>query len=489
MIKAFASLLRNDALTFANQAHMQLRGCHLDNDPYLHLLADDLERILAGDIRKYLCNLPPGSGKTFWMAVTLPALTLGHNPSARILIVSYGEEPVLLISKNIRAILYAPWFQGAFPKTRLAKGQQAAGDFATTAGGAVYARSINGATTGLRCEVLICDDLVQIRDSANLQHLESANKRYDSELGSRVNQPGTTVNVHHRLSPSDLTGYLLKRQGYTHRVLPLIATEDREYRLKNRVWRRKKGDVLRPNAYSAQCIAELREYTGAPGFGPLYQQRFDGPDVIQVRREDFVIQPCYFRPPIPYVLSIDPNHKGANGQSFSVIQCWGVLGGHKYLLFDQWRGRAHKSVLAAYIRRMKSEYRPRVILIEDNGPALDLQEQFQTSGCPVILLTPSGDKVARLRRHLDLFRNGQIVLRADLQFMEELMAEFTAFPYGINDDQVDTATQFFDYMDSNGLPPPSNPPAMGTLGNPRKTRATLYWNGGRPSGPRVFSRR
>jgi hypothetical protein len=52
---------------------------------------------------------------------------------------------------------------------------------------------------------------------------------------------------------------------------------------------------------------------------------------------------------------------------------------------------------------MKSDYRPVAILIEDNGPALDLQEQFNSQRCPVILQTPSGNKLARLRRHLDLF--------------------------------------------------------------------------------------
>lgn len=35
----FDLLLRSDALTLANQAHMQLHGCHLDDDLYLRLLA------------------------------------------------------------------------------------------------------------------------------------------------------------------------------------------------------------------------------------------------------------------------------------------------------------------------------------------------------------------------------------------------------------------------------------------------------------------
>lgn len=41
-------------------------------------------------------------------------------------------------------------------------------------------------------------------------------------------------------------------------MLPLIAPEDREYRLKKGIWCRKKGEVLRPDAYSPEYVADLR---------------------------------------------------------------------------------------------------------------------------------------------------------------------------------------------------------------------------------------
>ncbi len=479
----FGSLLRSDFLTLVNRAHIELRSSPLDPNPYLYLLSFDNERIGSGEFRRFIVNMPPGSGKTFLFGVSLPLWLLGHKPSTQILIVSYAEMPALLIAKQIRDVLQAAWYRKAFPGTILAKDQRAAGDFGTTAGGAVYARSIDGATTGLRCQVLICDDLVQIRDSGNLQHLKSINNRIDAELVSRLNPPGTIVIVQHRLNQHDPTGYLLNRPGFKHRVLPLIATHDCEYRLKNGIWRRKEGDVLRPTAYSPKYIAELREHTGAPGFGPLYQQRFDGPDVIQVQREAFVVERFYARPAIPYILSIDPNHKGESGQSYSVIQCWGVLNDGRYLLYDQWRGRAHKSAFASHIRRMKAKYRPCAILIEDNGPALELQEQFATSSCPVHLLKPRGDKVERLRRNLDLFRNRQIVLPAGAPFMEELMAEFEAFPYGLSDDQVDSFTLFCDWIRPNRATLIARPQheLMGALGNMRQAREKLYWNAGKPT--------
>jgi predicted phage terminase large subunit-like protein len=247
--------------------------------------------------------------------------------------------------------------------------------------------------------------------------------------------------------------------------------------------------VLRPDAYSSEYVAELRENTAAPGFDPLYQQSFDGPDVLQVRREDFVIQPFYAPPAVPFILSIDINHKGENGHSYSVIQCWALLDDCRYLLYDQWRARAHKSVFAAQIRSMKAKYRPRLILIEDNGPALELQAQFETERCPVILIHPIDNKLTRLRRHIDLFRERQIILHRGLPNIEELFVEFETCPYGLSDDLVDTSTQFFDYIRSNDFYPiAAQHPVMGVRANARQARATLYWNAGRPT-RYVFSRR
>jgi predicted phage terminase large subunit-like protein len=491
----FDDLLRGDALTFAKHAHSELHQSDLSDDPYLRLLAYDVEQIVSRTIKRYVCNLPPGHGKTFVISVVLTALLLGHNPSGRILIVCYGEDLAKVICKKILKITRTTWYRKAFPRTILAKNHQTDRDFSTTAGGSVYARSIDGAITGLRCDDVIVDDAVQICDSGNIPHLESVNAKFDTEVVSRLNNPltGTIVVVQHRLNQSDLTGHVLKRGDWTHRVLPLIATEDCQYPMKEGVWCRKKGNVLRPDAFSAKTVAELREQTGAPGFDPLYQQRFDGPDVVQVRRQDFVLEQFFMRPFGLYILSVDPNHRGELGASYSVVQCWVMLAGGKgFLLYDQWRGRASKRLLATTIRQLCNEHRPQVILIEDNGPALELNEKFDSPTCPVILLQPRGDKAKRLRPHLDLFRNRKVVLRAGAPYLNDFIAEFEAFPYGPHSDQVDAATQFFNWIRSNDLPLIARPQrATGAVGSARLARAKLYsgFSSNRPLTPNVFCRR
>lgn len=97
----FGSLLRSDFLTLVNRAHIELRSSPLDPNPYLYLLSFDNERIGSGEFRRFIVNMPPGSGKTFLFGVSLPLWLLGHKPSTQILIVSYAEMPALLIAKQI----------------------------------------------------------------------------------------------------------------------------------------------------------------------------------------------------------------------------------------------------------------------------------------------------------------------------------------------------------------------------------------------------
>ncbi len=265
MPQSFEQLLRCDALTFVRQSHRELHGTPLDNDKYLELLAHDVEDIVLGDTRHYVCNLPPGFAKTSMFSVAMPAWILGHNPSARILIIAYSDDLVTDISRKIRAILRARWFRRAFPKTSLAMGHQRVRDFETEAGGCVYARSIDGGTTGIRCEYLFIDDPVKMADSGNSARLARVNETFDGELKSRLNNPmtGTIVIVHQRLNRCDLTGHVLKQRGlcFKHRCLALVATHDHKYQLKHGTWLRKEGDILRaslilPNT-SPTCVKIL----------------------------------------------------------------------------------------------------------------------------------------------------------------------------------------------------------------------------------------
>ena len=90
-------------------------------------------------------------------AVCLAAWILAHKPNTKIMVVGYSEDLAEQIARSIRSILQADWFKKIFD-TRITKGHAKAKNFATTAGGALYAASIDGSITGFGADVIIVDD-------------------------------------------------------------------------------------------------------------------------------------------------------------------------------------------------------------------------------------------------------------------------------------------------------------------------------------------
>ena len=77
MSPTFPEVLRRDLLTFAKQVHFELYQSLLSDDPYLALLARDVELIVRGNIGRYVCNLPPGHGKTFHIFHDVTSVAFG----------------------------------------------------------------------------------------------------------------------------------------------------------------------------------------------------------------------------------------------------------------------------------------------------------------------------------------------------------------------------------------------------------------------------
>jgi len=53
-------------------------------------------------------------------SIAFPAWYLGHDPSAQILCVSYGQDLADKLARDCRGIMTRPWYQRIFP-TRLAR--------------------------------------------------------------------------------------------------------------------------------------------------------------------------------------------------------------------------------------------------------------------------------------------------------------------------------------------------------------------------------
>jgi predicted phage terminase large subunit-like protein len=448
--------LRSDFVTFVEKAFAESHGKSLTGD-YIAYLCFFIERIASGAQTRLVVNLPPRHLKTFVGSICLPAFILGNNPKVQIMVVSYDEKLARLIAEKIREVMRSRWFSRTF-NTRLAHDHARATDFATTAGGGVRAFSIEGGITGHGADFIIIDDPLQIGDANNRRQIDLVNRLFDTTIYSRLNDPetGHIVIIAHRLHEDDLCGHVLKEGGWQHVLLPFVASRTKTLHYGDRVWRRKKGELLRP--HPSKRVKRLRR---DPDFESLYQQNPGATGLPRITDAHFPpADPANFSQS-PAVISIDPGQSAEEKASYSVVQVWRHSEAG-YFLEEQWRARADFHALKTMSKTFVKHCRASVILIEKAGigPAL-IAEIFRFSWTDVIEITPTESKLERLRRHAKTIRARRIQLPADAPWRSEYVREFSEFPHGASSDQVDATSQYLDFISTA---PQLRAPARGAFG-------------------------
>jgi predicted phage terminase large subunit-like protein len=421
-------------------------GRELGDEPYIPFICAGVEKAREEGARSVI-NMPPRHLKTSICTVSLSAWLLGLNPSEKIQIFTYSSQLAVDIGYRIRAVLQSTWFKRHF-QTRLTSDRASVTDFATTAGGGVYAASASGSFIGRGATLIIFDDPLDMDDAGNLEKRERINQRFDSAIMSRLNDPksGRVVINGHRLHEDDLSGHVLAMGGWDHLALPFEAPRDQVYSFGGRSLHRKKGELLRPNAFSQAEVNRIKSIIN-PDYEALYQQFLGEGHSIRISRDQFGSF-TYAPKDAPIVISVDPGHRGGPGHSFTVMQAW-LPFGNEFLLLDQWREQADVGEACSALKFAAKNCRPAAVLIEYSGYgqtiARDLQKQFRS--LQVDLVPPDRcSKTARLLRHIEVIQNGRVKLFERAAWREAWVSEFEQFPHDAFDDQVDAFTLAMDYL-------------------------------------------
>jgi len=127
-------LIKTEYRAFAMKAFKTLNhGRSLGHDRYLELLADRLASVATGELKRLVISLPPRHAKTFMGSICFVPWILAHDPAAKILLLSYGQDLADKIAYAIREIMRSSWYHQAF-RTRIAADRAKVSDFMTTAG-------------------------------------------------------------------------------------------------------------------------------------------------------------------------------------------------------------------------------------------------------------------------------------------------------------------------------------------------------------------
>jgi hypothetical protein len=199
----------------------------------IEAIAEHLQAVVDGDIRRLIINIPPRMGKSSITSVAFPAWTwtqphTSHTsgPGVQFLHASYAQQLALRDSVKCRRLIESPWYQGLWGnRFALTSDQNTKTRFDNDQNGSRLSTSVGSALTGEGGAIIVVDDPNAAQEAFSEATIASTIDWWDSALSTRLNNPkqGAFVVIQQRLSEEDLTGHILSKDigEWTHLCLPM----------------------------------------------------------------------------------------------------------------------------------------------------------------------------------------------------------------------------------------------------------------------------
>jgi predicted phage terminase large subunit-like protein len=398
----------------------------------------DLQAFLSAN-RKALVELPRDHGKSTQVCARV-IWELGRDPSLRIKIVCASEALAAERARFIReAIAKNPKLRLVFPKlnaahpwsdTRLTVERPA-----NVIGPSLTAIGIGAASTGARADLLICDDIVDVKALASRAERDRVKNHFRENLMNLLEPDGRFWGLCTPWHRDDLNAELKRNQAFP--LFRRAIGEDLEP-----VW---------PERWPREALAARREEIGTISFARGYR-------LIPIT-DDATSIPVkwlqYWETEVKAertILAVDPaisTNARADRSAFVVL----VRFGNEIRCLDARAYRMQTPALIDQIRAMDSLWNPDVILFESNAAfkgIADLMVRQESFGAKVKAVTQTIDKGARVAAFSVPVENGKFLLKGSKvkvdSSQQELMDEITTFPQGDHDDLLDAAAMGTAYL-------------------------------------------
>ncbi len=443
---------------------------------HIGAICEHLEAVTRGEIQRLLINVPPGHAKSILVSVLWPAWIWTFNPAWRGLFASYAYDLAERDSVRCRTLIRSDWYRGFMEAGgwKIVDDQDRKGYFVNSASGFRFSTSIEAQATGWRGDAVVVDDPLSAKEAPSLAKRKEAIHWWDLVMSSRLNdmERGARVIIMQRLHEEDLSGHVLEQGGYEHLRMPSeFEAENRALTFRTsggervELWRDPRtteGELLFPARFPKSVLDQARKDLGSSGYAGQHDQRptperggmFQRPWWRFWRRGGSLSPercprprgcwegPATVLPPLDKtIISLDAAFKATDSSDFVVFQVWGAKQADRFLL-TQVRARMSFSETLATFRRLAGEW-PTACrkLVEDkaNGSAIVNTLQHEFSG--IIAINPEGGKEARAAAVQPAIESGNVYLPEGVPWLDQFIGEFSTFPRGRNDDQVDALTQ------------------------------------------------
>jgi len=83
------------------------------------IIAEKLERIASGDLKRLIVNMPPRHSKSEFASYLMPSWFLGRNPKLKIIQATMNTELAVRFGRKVRDLIADPVYREIFPDTDL----------------------------------------------------------------------------------------------------------------------------------------------------------------------------------------------------------------------------------------------------------------------------------------------------------------------------------------------------------------------------------
>lgn len=413
----------------------------------LDAICQHLEAVTNGEITRLLMNVPPGSMKSLLTGVIWPAWEWGPRGMPEMRFVGTAHEETLAIRDNrkCRDLVKSEWFQKLWP-LELAKDLDGKKEFGNVKKGFRQARSFTS-LTGVRGDRVILDDPISADNANSEAALEEARLAFTETLPTRVNsEKSAIVVVMQRLSEKDVSG-VIQKMGlpYVHLCIPMRFEPAR--RCTTAIgWtdpRTEEGELMFPERFGEQQVAELETTLGSYGTAGQLQQR-------PAPRGGGIIKSSWYRyytviPQLEFrMIHVDTAQKAEEEHDYCVLQCWARSTVGQAVLLDQLRDKWESPELLINARAFWHKHKAadrlaplRAMMVEDKVSGTGLIQTLRREGIPVVPVQRNRDKVSRAHDAAPFIESGNVLLPIDAPWLSDFLAESSSFPSGAHDDQMD----------------------------------------------------
>lgn len=439
------AMIREDPLFFLAKAMEELEpGNTFIENWHLEVIANALEEVRRGNTRRLMINLAPRSLKSIIVSIVFVAFMLGHDPTKKIICVSYSQDLARAHAAMFAKLMRASWFRRAFPRCKsLVHSRQL--DWETTEGGYRFATSVGGSVLGRGADLIILDDPNKAQEIFSRVARERVINAWDKIISTRLNHPkkGAIICVMQRLHEQDLAGHMLAQDDYRQIIIPAIAVEEERWDLGNgRIHVRTEGMPIQPERMDHAELERQKQIMGGLAFAAQYQQQPVPDDGVVIRRSWLRF---YEEAPQEFettIISWDTASTLGETSDWSVGTVWGVAQGEFYLR-EVIREKMQSPELTHLIEDTHCQYRADLTLVEDGdlGRAIVQSLRSNSIHCRPTLVKPKLAKIERMQACAVLFETGKVLLPNSVSWLATYQEELLGFPNARHDDQVDSTSQ------------------------------------------------